>query len=149
MPHKGRLWPRIKRLDWGFPLFPHEVPPRIWIVQGVTLTGTQVSIFPPQPWEVGLTMVSNDMPFAGWTTNLATVGLKTASVAITLGLLPPPNWCGIAISCSITTVGGANTVTFEPCPNTFDGITFSSLFASTNPPAISMTSGGVARPKLW
>src|SRR3990172_5731975 len=147
--HKGKLYPHVERVDWRFPDPPWRVPHKLWIWEGLSISGAYAGDFPPQPWEVGTSSFAVAGGLMIWTTNFPMVRGRTPQAVIRLALSMPACWLHAPFNVNS---GMANyRGLFGTCitTNTFAPITWSGPFVMTEPANISGSDPGFARPKPW
>lgn len=147
--HKGKFYPHIEAVDFRFPQPPWRVPPKKWIIQGVTFTGAFAGDFPPQPWTIGLTSDTRNNGAYRWVTHFPIVAGRQPGCDIEISFILPSAWLGATLT--IYSAGaGSNTVVYWPISGAdFSGITFSMLRSSTQPANLTLVASGSAIPKPW
>lgn len=149
MAHVGKIYPHIERLDFRFPDAPWAVPPKLWIVDGVTLSGNLAHNFPPCPWEVGLTSVIISGKVIRWRTILNQVGPLVYNAWIDYEIRTPLRWAGCVIG-----VDQSNTIVSFSTPdvdpgNPIEQVLFAPGTFTTHPASLKMDATGFAVPKQW
>jgi len=149
MAHVGTLYPHIERLDFRFPDAPWSVPPKLWILDGITLLGTQAGDFPPTPWIVGLTDVQVAGRFITWTTNLVLVGGFWSRVHISVGIYTPTFWLGAGVAVDRSSAVISNSISAVAMSNPIASTYFDPNIHSNFPATLRINSTGYAVPKPW
>jgi len=144
--HKGRIWPRVDRVDFSHPQAPWQTPPRQWVWRDISLSGTDAHLFPAPAWTTDLATYTTQGGFILWTTFFGPPVSGTPVCQLFLPLSLSPAWWAIGWSLGIYLQVTCSSVAAQAMGPELRNLTLPAVGSQSNPARLNVASPGVIEP---